>query len=111
MEINTTEFKHCYLVKASGRVDSATAPQLAEALETAQKSGHYKLVLDLSGVDYMASSGLRVLINVQKNSRRYNRGELVLACVTPRVYSALDLAGFIPYFKLFDDITTAVGNF
>ncbi len=111
MEITTTEYKHCYLVKANGRVDSATAPQLAEALETVQKSGQYKIVLDLSGVDYMASSGLRVLINTQKSSRRYNRGELVLASVTPRVYSALDLAGFIPYFKLFDDITAAVGNF
>jgi anti-sigma B factor antagonist len=111
MEISTTEYRHCYLIKASGRVDSATAPELAEALNAVQKSGHYKIVLDLSGVDYLSSSGLRVLINTQKNSRRYNRGELVLANVTPRVYSALDLAGFIPYFKLFDDITAAVGNF
>lgn len=111
MEISTTQYKHCHVVKANGRVDSATAPQLAEALETVQKSGHYKIVLDMTDVDYIASSGLRVLINTQKNSRRYNRGELVLANVTPRVYSALDLAGFIPYFKLFEDITAAVGNF
>jgi len=111
MEIATTEYKHCHVVKASGRIDSATAPQLAEALEAVQKSGHYKIVLELSGVDYIASSGLRVLINTQKSSRRYNRGELVLANVTPRVYSALDLAGFIPYYKLFDDITAAVGHF
>jgi len=111
MEISTTEYKHCTLIKASGRIDSATAPQFAEALDTITEKGTFKIVLDMTEVEYISSSGLRVIINTQKNCKRYNRGELVLACVPLKIYSALDLAGFVPFFKLFDDITAAVGHF
>ena len=34
MEITVQEFKHCDMITVKGRVDSATAPQLAQALET-----------------------------------------------------------------------------
>jgi anti-sigma B factor antagonist len=59
----------------------------------------------------MSSAGLRVLISTQKEARRYNRGEVVLARVPKRIYEALELAGFVPLFKFFDDVTAAVGNF
>jgi anti-sigma B factor antagonist len=59
----------------------------------------------------MSSAGLRVLVNTQKNCRRYNRGELVLAAVPKNIMSALDLTGFVPLFKIFDDALVAVGNF
>jgi anti-sigma B factor antagonist len=59
----------------------------------------------------MSSAGLRVLINAQKTCRRYNRGEVVLAAIPANIHSALDLAGFIPLFKIFDDTLTGVGNF
>jgi anti-sigma B factor antagonist len=54
---------------------------------------------------------LRLLINVQKSCRKLDRGELVLAQVTERVFSALDLAGFVPLFRLEDDVLQAVGSF
>jgi len=57
------------------------------------------------------SAGLRVLINTQKTCKRWNRGEVVLAQVPKRIYDALDLAGFVPLFKIFDDVTEAVGSF
>jgi anti-sigma B factor antagonist len=111
MEITTTDYKHCSMVKAKGRIDSATAPQLSEIMEDTMQKGVYKIVFEMSEVEYISSSGLRVIINTQKNCKRYNRGELVLACVPLKIYSALDLAGFVPFFKLFDDITAAVGHF
>lgn len=110
MEINTTQYKNCDLVKPTGRIDSSTAPQLAEVLEEITEAGRYKIVLDMSNVDYMSSAGLRVLINAQKTAKRLNRGEVVLACVPERVYEALDLAGFVPLFRFYDDVTSAVGN-
>ncbi len=111
MEISTNHYKHCALVSVSGRVDSFTAPQLAEALDGNMNEGQHKIILDLSGLEYMSSAGLRVLINTQKNCKRYNRGEVVLACVPQRIYEALELAGFVPLFKFFDDVTSAVGSF
>ena len=35
MDITVQEFKHCDMISVKGRVDSATAPQLAQALELA----------------------------------------------------------------------------
>lgn len=111
MQITNSPFKHCDLVKVEGRVDSSTAPQLAEAMEAVTDAGRFKIVLDLAGVSFMSSAGLRVLINTQKTCKRYNRGEVVLASIPENIHSALDLAGFIPLFKIYDDALAAVGNF
>jgi anti-sigma B factor antagonist len=111
MEVITTEYKHCDLVKANGRIDSATASQLAEALDAITNAGRYKIALDLSEVEFMSSAGLRVLISTQKTCKRYNRGEIVLAVVPERIYEALDLAGFVPLFNFYDNVLDAVGSF
>lgn len=111
MDVTHTQFKHCDLVKATGRVDSATAPQLAETFNEITAAGRYKIVLDMESLDFISSAGLRVLINTQKSCKRYNRGEIVLAIVPSNIYAALDLAGFTSLFRIYDDVLTAVGNF
>jgi anti-sigma B factor antagonist len=111
MEINNTRFKHSDLITVDGRIDSATAPKLADAFNAIIDEGRYKIILDMNEVDFISSAGLRVLVNTQKTCRRYNRGEVVLAKVPTNIYSALDLAGFTVLFKIFDDTLTAVGSF
>ena len=111
MEIVTKEFKRCDLVEAVGRIDSNTAPNLAEAFAAINEVDRYRIVFDMSDVDFISSAGLRVLINTQKTCKRWNRGELVLACVPERVHAALDLAGFVPLFKFYDNVVEAVGGF
>ena len=111
MEITVQEFKHCDLIAIKGRVDSSTAPQLAQALETANENGKYKLVVDMAGLEYMSSAGFRSLLAAQRNSKKYNRGEVVLANVPVRIREALELAGFTELFKSFDDTLAAVGHF
>jgi anti-sigma B factor antagonist len=110
MEITNTTYKHCDLLKVSGRIDSATAPQLAKALDEITDAGKFKVVLDLGEVEFMSSAGLRVLIGTQKTCKRYNRGEVVLAAVPKRIYDALELAGFVPLFKFYDNVLDAVGS-
>ena len=111
MEITVKEFKHCDMITVSGRVDSSTAPQLAQALEAANDGGKYKLVVNMEGLEYMSSAGFRALLATQRNCRRYNRGEVVLSNVPERIRDALELAGFTELFKTFDDSLTAVGHF
>jgi anti-sigma B factor antagonist len=111
MEVSTTQYKHCDLIKLKGRIDSATASQLAEALDNVTNDGRFKIVLDMEEVEYMSSAGLRVLIGTQKLCKRYNRGEIVLTMVPKRIYDALELAGFVPLFKFHDDVIAAVGSF
>jgi len=111
MELTTEQLKRCDLVKAAGRIDSQTAPQLAEALNTITEAGRFKIVFDMSSMDFMSSAGLRVLIDVQKTCKRWNRGQLVLVAVPERIYETLDLTGLVPLFKFFDDVLHAVGSF
>ncbi|MFZ5908803.1 MAG: STAS domain-containing protein [Chloroflexota bacterium] len=111
MEITTKQFKSCDLVALKGRVDSATAPQLTEALEAITGGGRFKIVLDMSGLEYMSSAGFRTLLASQRVCKRYNRGEVVLVSVPERVRDALELAGFTELFKLFTDPVEAVGSF
>jgi anti-sigma B factor antagonist len=111
MEIKITNFKHCDLVKVKGRLDSATSPKLAETLNGLTENGRFRMVLDLSELDFISSAGLRVLINTQKTCKRYNRGEVVLASLPANIYASLDLAGFTVLFNSFDDVLLAVGSF
>jgi anti-sigma B factor antagonist len=111
MDVSTTQYKRCDVVKMDGRVDSNTAPKLEEALNALTEAGRYKIIFDMTNVNFMSSKGWWVLIDTQKKCRRFNRGELVLVNVDPEIRKSLDLVGMGSYFKIFDDITAAVGNF
>ena len=110
MDITTTPYKHCDLVKVTGRIDSATSPMLGKTLDKIVEDGRYKIVLDLSEVEFISSAGMRELITAQKVCKRYNRGELILALVPEKVYYALDLAGFTKLFRISEDVVSAIGN-
>ncbi len=111
MEITTTQHKRCDVVKAVGRIDSQTASELAQVFDSIIDAGRFNIVFDMQDVDYISSAGLRVLIDVQKTCKRWNRGKVVLVNVNPSVREVLDLVGFEPLFQSFDDLASAVGSF
>lgn len=111
MEVTIKSFKHCQLLSIKGRVDSSTAPKLTETFDELHRGGHYKLVLDLSETEYMSSAGFRAILSAQKESRKYNRGEVVLALVPQLIHEALELTGMAVLFRTYDDLTAAVGSF
>lgn len=112
MEFSTIEYKRCTLVKVAGQLNGSTAPELEKALNTiVDERGVYKLVLDMTNVTFVSSAGWWVLIETQKKCKRYNRGEVVLAAVDKRIQDSLRLVGMDTYFKIFDDVTSAVASF
>jgi anti-sigma B factor antagonist len=111
MEVTTSRYKHCNLISVKGRVDSNTAPDLNKAIAKSTAAGDYRLVIDLGGVDFLSSAGLRVLMLAQKTCKRYNRGEVKLSRVPAKIKSALDLVGFTILFTFYDDPVSAVGSF
>jgi anti-sigma B factor antagonist len=108
MEITAKEFKRTELITIKGRVDSVEAPQFAEALEAASRRGNYRIVVDMSQLEYISSAGFRALGDAQRNSKRQNRGEVMLAQVPDRVRDALELVGFAEYFNIFDTVSSAL---
>lgn len=109
MDIQTTDYKHCTLVKTSGRIDGSNAPELGAAMKAIMDKGVCNIVFDMTGITFMASAGWWVLIDTQKACK--TRGELVLASVEKGIRDSLKLVGMDAYFTIFDDVLSAVGNF
>ena len=108
MEITVKEFEQTELITIQGRVDSVEAPQLAQVLQAANHRGNYKIVVDMNQLEYMSSAGFRALGDAQRNSKRHNRGEVVLAQVPTHIREALEMVGFAEYFNIFDTVTAAL---
>ena len=111
MDVTITPYKHCDLVKAVGRLDSYTGPDLEKAFNSLMDGSRYKIVFDMSEITYVSSKGWWVMIETLKKCKRYRRGELVLASIQSEIRDSLNLVGMENYFTIFDDATSAVGYF
>ena len=110
MEIKSQVYKRVAVVTVTGRVDSATAGDLEAALTALIGEGNNNLVLDLSGVDFLSSSGLRVLVTTLKSVRK-SGGDVRLAQPSQRATDAVNLAGLDVLFKVFPDRESALASY
>ena len=97
------------LVQARGRLDAATASETDRRLASFVSAGARRIVLNLSGVDYVSSAGLRVLLAAAKRLQQA-QGKLVLADPTPQTRQILDMAGFSALIPVFDTAEAAVAS-
>ena len=74
-----------------GRIDTTTSPKLEAAINKNFEDVS-KIVFDFKGVNYISSSGLRVLLVCQKQMR--NIGTMILKDVQPEVLEVFEITGF-----------------
>lgn len=98
------------IVCLRGRLDAAAAADLREEFREFITNGHTRLVLDLSAVPFVDSSGLAVVITLLKAATA-NGGDVVLARVTPAVRTILELTRLHRVFRIFDDVDAACEGF
>ena len=110
MEISSISYNRCDVVKATGRIDSNTAPDLEKAFKAVIDSGKPGIVFDMAEVDFISSRGLWVLLETQKSCKKKN-GELTLVNLSDEMSRGFDIAGIKNFIKVYDDITEAVGSF
>jgi anti-sigma B factor antagonist len=91
-----TDERLCMAV--SGRLDTTTAPELDAALKEALP-GVKELVLDFTGLDYISSAGLRVLLNAQKKANATG-GTMTLTHVNDEIMDVFDMTGFISFLTI-----------
>jgi anti-sigma B factor antagonist len=91
MQINYNRESEKLTVLPEGRIDTLTAPEfekkIAELLE-----GVTELELDMAGVDYVSSAGLRVILKVQKVM--FRQGKMKLTHVNETVMEVFEITGF-----------------
>jgi len=110
MDISTQDHKNVTVVAVTGRVDSATAPDLEAALKKLVDNNKVQLVLDLKEVEYMSSAGLRAMVSTLKAVKRLN-GDLRLSTPSPRVEEVLRLAGLTSIFSIHSSREEAIASF
>ena len=88
-------------VTVVGEVDTFTAPVLRSSLDTQLEQQPRGLVIDLSGVQFLGSAGLAVLVETQKSARARDV-ELRLVATTRAVTRPLEVTGLIDLFTIVD---------
>jgi len=96
MEITKKTDGDIMTMNVVGRVDTTTAPELSAALKL---DGIKDFTLDISGVSYMSSAGLRCLLMAQK-AMMASGGQMRIAGVQPVVKEVLDITGFSDILQL-----------
>jgi anti-anti-sigma factor len=97
------------VIAPQGRVDQATSDALRLALEpelAACTAGGAPLVLDLSGVPYISSIGLRVLMLASRQVTA-QQGKMAIAELQPVVREVFQISRFDMVFRLFDSVAAA----
>ena len=74
-----------------GRLDTTTAPELEQELKESLE-GVKELILDLAGLEYISSAGLRVLLAAQR--RMNKQGSMKLINVNELVMEVFEVTGF-----------------
>ena len=78
-------------ISVVGRLDTITAPSLEKTI--AESIGNIEsLVLDMKGLEYISSAGLRVLLGAQKKMQK--SGSMKLTSVCEDVMEVLEMTGF-----------------
>jgi anti-sigma B factor antagonist len=112
VEIKSEAMRRCELVKVSGRIDSATAPDLERLLLGLVQSGKKNIVVNLQGAEYISSAGLKALLSAQMKVRKaIPPGDVVISQIRPELKESFDLVGFDRLFQFFDEDVLAVGSF
>ena len=111
MELNTEEMDGgIVIIRLLGRMDMRGAEQVDLKVAGVTAVNHGKFIVDMSGVDFLASIGIRTLLMSAK-AVKARGGMLVLFRPVPLVADVLDMAGIadlIPVFHEFDPARVAL---
>jgi anti-anti-sigma factor len=110
MEIEFRVEADALVASLRGRVDTTTAPSFEEQAREALKRKEKKWVFDLSGLEYISSAGLRVVLGAAK-ALKADGGEIRLAAASGSVKKVFQVSGFLSIFKYFDTREAAVEAF
>lgn len=110
MEIIGKKIGSVSIVSLGGRLDANASGELEQKLNAMVEADEVCLVVSLEKLDYISSSGLRVLLASLKNVRK-REGDIKLACMKPYIKEVFDIAGFSQLFSIYDLEDAAIQAF
>jgi anti-sigma B factor antagonist/stage II sporulation protein AA (anti-sigma F factor antagonist) len=110
MELQTQDIANVLVIHVGGRIDLTTAQSFQDLLlpKLSDCTGETKkALLDLSGVHYMSSAGLRVLVLASRQCQQ-QQGEIVLAALPPFLQKVFKITHFDALFKVYATVPAAL---
>ena len=95
------------VLEVGGEVDVYTAPKLREKLVELVGEGHYQIILDMTKVEFLDSTGLGVLVGGLKRVRSHD-GSLSLVCNQERILKIFRITGLTKVFPIHDSLDEAL---
>src|SRR2546421_4408183 len=108
VETHTVE-ENLAVIALNGEVDVYTSPRLKQEMVDLLNRGTVRLVVDLSAVQYLDSTGLGVLIGGLKRARE-REGDLRLICDNPRILRIFEITGLTKIFDIYRNETDALAG-
>lgn len=96
------------VVTVNGEVDLATASALSDGIEQAMSKSPSAVIVDLSGVSFLASVGMSVLITARRKVS--NGAQLLVVADGPYTRRPMELVGLDATIPLFSDIASALAS-
>lgn len=112
MQLTDRRIGNTVVLKASGRIDHASAESFKTALQPRLeqcKAGGDVVVLDFSGVDYISSVGLRVLMLAAKQAKA-QQGAVAVAALQPVVKEIFEISKFTLVIPCFTGVRDALAK-
>lgn len=106
MELASKHDGKSLIVALSGRLDVVNAPRFESSMLEEVQRGETSFILDLAGLDYISSAGLRALLVLAKRVQA-QQGQLLLCGLCGGVREVFDVSGFSGIFACCADIAAA----
>jgi anti-anti-sigma factor len=94
-------------IKVTGRMDAVTAPGFEKACAEWIDRGEKDLAVDLSGLEYISSAGLRAILGTGKTLKTRG-GSLIFGGMSPMVREVFEISGFAAIFPVYDSLESAL---
>ncbi len=101
METNIQKTDGKIIATLVGELNTAAAVEVEQALQPLYEAKGEEIVIECEGLEYISSSGLRILLGILKNALA-NGGSVVMRHVNDDIKNVFKLTGFISLFKFED---------
>ena len=98
MNVKVEEFNGTYVAALQGEMDTAAALEVEETLKPLFATGGKDVIIDCKELEYIASSGLRILLSILKGAKAAG-SRVVLRDVNDDIKNVFQLTGFINIFE------------
>lgn len=102
MDINIRSVSGVTVVALSGELTAKTAPAVQERILEEAKPG-CKMIVDMNGVTYMSSGGLRMMLKIYRTASSQG-GRVLLVGLSEDVKATMAVTGFLDFFKHYDHL-------